>query len=488
MQELNTLLETINPLKVVGDTDKMISELIIDSRKAKKDALFFAWSGSVTDGHQYIDSAIEKGAVAIVCESIPNAPKEGIVYLKVENTLSVVGRLASFWYDHPSRKLKVVGVTGTNGKTSICTLLFDLYRSLGYKVGLLSTVENKINDSIIPSTHTTPDPVSIHKLIASMVDSGCDYVFMEVSSHAVDQKRIGGIEFDGALFTNISRDHLDYHNTFKDYINAKKAFFDGLSKDAFALVNKDDKRGMVMLQNCLARHSTFSLLGLADFRGILRSNSLEGLEMKIEEFDFHSPMVGAYNASNLLATYGVAILLGQSKMGVLTHLSGLRGAKGRFEVYKSADGTKGVVDYAHTPDALENVLEAIKQANSTGSQVITVVGCGGDRDKGKRPIMAKIAASLSDKVILTSDNPRSEDPEKILEDMYEGVKGSLEHKVLVITDRGNAIKAAFQFARANDIVLVAGKGHENYQELKDKRIHFDDAEELRKHLKNNHNH
>jgi UDP-N-acetylmuramoyl-L-alanyl-D-glutamate--2,6-diaminopimelate ligase len=488
MRKLETLLKEIHPLKVVGSIEKTISKLIIDSRKADKDALFFAWKGSLTDGHRFIDSAIEKGAVAIVCESIPDDPKEGITYLKVENTLSVVGKIASEWYDHPSKKLKVVGVTGTNGKTSVCTLLFDLYRSLGYKVGLLSTVENKINDAIIPSTHTTPDPVSIHALIGKMYDAGCDYVFMEVSSHAVDQKRIGGIDFDGALFTNISRDHLDYHKTFRDYIDAKKAFFDGLKKDAFALVNKDDKRGSVMVQNCNASNYTFSLLSLADFKGRLISNSLEGLEMKLGEIDFHSPMVGAYNASNLLAVYGVAKLLGQDELEVLTHLSALKGAKGRFEVYKSLEGTKGVVDYAHTPDALENVLEAIVEANLTGGKIITVVGCGGDRDKGKRPMMAKIAANLSDRVILTSDNPRTEDPDQILADMYEGVKGNLEDKVLVITDRSNAIKTAFQFAGTKDIVLVAGKGHENYQEIKNKRIHFDDAEEIKKHLKINHNH
>lgn len=482
MQKLNTLLKEINPLKVVGEKDKTVSKLIIDSRKAEADCLFFAWKGTITDGHNYIDSAIEKGASVIVCESLPDAPKEGITYLKVENTLSVVGLLASAWYDHPSRKLKVVGVTGTNGKTSVCTLLFDLHRSLGYKVGLLSTVENKINETIIPSTHTTPDPVSIHGLIAQMVDTGCDYVFMEVSSHAVDQKRIVGIDFDGALFTNMSRDHLDYHETFRAYIDAKKAFFDGLKNDAFALVNKDDKRGMVMLQNCNAKHHSFSLQALADFRGNLLSNSLEGLEMKIDDLDFHSPMVGAFNASNLLAVYGAARLLGQSNIEVLTHLSALKGAKGRFEVYKSSTGVKGIVDYAHTPDALENVLQTISESNSGGKQIITVVGCGGDRDKGKRPMMAKIAASYSDRVILTSDNPRSEDPASILDDMFDGVRGVLESKVLVIADRSNAIKTAFQFAGPKDIVLVAGKGHENYQEIKGQRIHFDDAEEIGKHL------
>lgn len=482
MQKLNTLLKEINPLKVVGDKDKTVSKLIIDSRKAEADCLFFAWKGTLTDGHNYIDSAIAKGATVIVCESLPDVPKEGITYLKVENTLSVVGLLASAWYDHPSRKLKVVGVTGTNGKTSVCTLLFDLYRSLGYKVGLLSTVENKINETIVPSTHTTPDPVSIHGLLAEMVDTGCDYVFMEVSSHSVDQKRIGGIDFDGALFTNMSRDHLDYHETFRAYIDAKKAFFDGLKKDAFALVNKDDKRGMVMLQNCNAKHHSFSLQALADFRGNLLSNSLEGLEMKIDDLDFHSPMVGAFNASNLLAVYGAARLLGQSDIEVLTHLSALRGAKGRFEVYKSSTGIKGIVDYAHTPDALENVLQTIAESNSGSKQVITVVGCGGDRDKGKRPMMAKIAANYSDRVILTSDNPRTEDPVSILDDMFEGVRGILESKVLVIADRSNAIKTAFQFAGPKDIVLVAGKGHENYQEIKGQRIHFDDAEEIRKHL------
>lgn len=488
MQKLNTLLKEIDPLKVVGETGKTISKLIIDSRKAVYNSLFFAWKGSITDGHNYIDSAIEKGASVIVCESLPDAPKEGITYLKVEDTLSVIGQVASAWYDHPSKNMKVVGVTGTNGKTSVCTLLFDLYRSLGYKVGLLSTVENKINDTIIPSTHTTPDPVSIHGLLAQMVETGCDFVFMEVSSHAVDQKRIGGIDFDGALFTNISRDHLDYHETFKAYIDAKKAFFDGLKKDAFAIVNKDDKRGMVMLQNCNAEHYSFSLRSIADFRGVLLSNSLEGLDMKIDQLDFHSPMVGAFNASNLIAVFGVAKLLGQSALEVLTHLSALRGAKGRFEVYKSSEGTKGIVDYAHTPDALENVLQTILESNTAEGQVITVVGCGGDRDKGKRPIMAKIAANYSDRVILTSDNPRTEDPDSILEDMYAGVRGVLEDKVLVISDRGNAIKTAFQFANAKDIVLVAGKGHENYQEIKGQRIHFDDAEEIRKHLKINHNH
>lgn len=486
MQELGSIINSINPLEVVGDTKKKISNLVIDSRKAAQGSLFFAWVGTQTDGHQYIDAAIEQGAVAVVCERIPDEPKEAVTYLKVENSMAIVGAVASAWYQYPSRQMKVVGVTGTNGKTSICTLLFDLFKNLGFKTGLLSTVENKINDRIIPSTHTTPDPVSIQALLHEMAESGCDYVFMEVSSHAIHQNRIGGIEFTGGVFTNISRDHLDYHKTFKEYILAKKAFFDQLSKNAFALVNVDDKNGRVMVQNCAASIQEFSLERVAAFRGKVIANTLDGLEMQINGMDFHSPMVGVYNGSNLLATYATAKLLEQEATEVLTVLSGLKGAKGRFEVYKGADGTKAVVDYAHTPDALENVLQAIIDANASNAKVWTVIGCGGDRDAGKRPQMAKIAADYSGQVILTSDNPRSEDPEDIIKDMLKGVQADQVNRVLAITDRAMAIKTAFQFSAAGDIILIAGKGHENYQEIKGKRIHFDDAEEIEKHLKNNH--
>lgn len=483
MHKLETLLDAFEVQQMLGSLNKTVRGLVIDSRKATKDTLFFAWKGSQLDGHRFIGSAIENGASVIVCEKIPDEPKEAVTYLKVEDTLSVIGPIASMWYGYPSRSMKVVGVTGTNGKTSVCTLLFDLFRSLGYKVGLLSTVENKINDEIIPSTHTTPDPVSIQALLEQMNSSGCDYVFMEVSSHSVHQKRIAGIEFDGALFTNISRDHLDYHETFKEYINAKKAFFDGLSSQAFALVNKDDKRHEVMVQNCAGARKTFSMREMADFRAVLQSNSLHGLEMKIDDREFYSPMVGDYNASNLLAAYATAVLLEQDVVEVLTHLSGFKGAKGRFEIYRSVDGPIGIVDYAHTPDALDNVLKAIKDANVSEGKIITVVGCGGDRDKGKRPMMAKIAVDLSAQVILTSDNPRSEHPSDILEDMMQGVSIEEEDRILIIEDRGAAIKTACKLGKKNDIILVAGKGHENYQEIRGERKHFDDAEELKKHLK-----
>ncbi|HMQ46485.1 MAG TPA: UDP-N-acetylmuramoyl-L-alanyl-D-glutamate--2,6-diaminopimelate ligase [Saprospiraceae bacterium] len=474
------LLQKIEVIQFQGESALDIKQIEFDSRKVGPGALFVAVKGTQTDGHQYIDKAIERGAVAILVENWPNEISQEMTYIQVSNSAKALGQLADAFYGQPSRELKLVGITGTNGKTSCATLLYELFTQLGYKVGLLSTVENKIAHQRIAATHTTPDPVNLQALLREMVMAGCDYAFMEVSSHAIDQERIAGLHFTGGVFTNISHDHLDYHKTFKAYIEAKKKFFDNLPKTAFALSNSDDKRGEVMLQNCPARKYTFSLRSLADFKAKMIENSLTGLHLKLDDQEIFSRLIGEFNAYNLLAVYGVAVLLEQDKWEILTALSSLSAPEGRFEyVIDAQKGRYGIVDYAHTPDALEKVLQTIWNLRHPDSKIITVVGCGGDRDKLKRPIMAKISCDNSHWVILTSDNPRTESAEAILEDMNQGIPPDAIHKVMRISDRREAIKVATNLAGAGDIVLVAGKGHEKYQEIKGIRYPFDDKAELK---------
>jgi UDP-N-acetylmuramoyl-L-alanyl-D-glutamate--2,6-diaminopimelate ligase len=434
--------------------------------------------GTQVDGHQYIEKAIDLGAAAILCERLPETLKEQVTYIQVENSAKAMGLAAANFYEQPSQQLQLVGITGTNGKTSVATLLFNLFRKLGYKCGLLSTVQNQIEDEIIDSTHTTPDSVSINKLLQEMVNKGCSFVFMEVSSHAVVMERIAGLHFAGGIFTNITQDHLDFHETFKNYIAAKKGFFDQLPKTAFALTNTDDKNGKVMLQNTKATKESYSLRGVGTFKGKILDSGLFGIQMTIDEQEVWFKLIGRFNAYNLLAVYGAAVLLEEKPEDILTELSQLTPPPGRFQQIHSADGKVGIVDYAHTPDALQNVLETINDLREDIQQVITVVGCGGNRDKGKRPQMAKIAAELSHKVIMTSDNPRNEEPEAILKDMQEGISITKRKKVLSIVDRREAIKTAVMLANEGDIILVAGKGHEDYQEINGVKQHFDDREEL----------
>lgn len=479
MVTLNNILTNITPLAVRGNTSVGIASLCIDSRKVTVGSMFIAIPGHTADGHLFISKAIEMGATAILCENMPAETTEGITYVQVKDSAACAGIIADDFYGQPSAHIKVVGVTGTNGKTTTATLLYQLFEKLGYKTGLLSTVQNHIHTEVITATHTTPDAIAIHALLAQMVAAGCSYAFMEVSSHAVHQKRISGIRFAGGIFTNITHDHLDYHKTFDEYIRVKKAFFDGLPADAFALTNADDKRGMVMLQNTNANRLTYSLKVPADVKGKVLENGLTGLVMIADGIEAHFRMIGTFNAYNLLAVYGTARLLGMDKMEVLAILSNLRGAQGRFETYMSVkDKVLGIVDYAHTPDALINVLATINQLRTAGQALITVVGCGGDRDTTKRPVMAEVACQHSDKAILTSDNPRSEDPEKILNDMEACLTGAQKRKSLRITDRREAIKVACSLAQPGDIILIAGKGHETYQEIKGVKHHFDDREVL----------
>ena len=478
MKTLNEILANIKTAQIIGNSNVEVHGLIIDSRKAENGVLFFAQKGTVTDGHEYIPQVIKSGAHVIVCEVIPEEQDEKVTFVKVENVAAIIGIMASAYFDFPSEEMTVVGVTGTNGKTTVATLLFKLFQQLNHSCGLISTVQNQINDKIIPSTHTTPDAISIQSLFRQMADEGCTHVFMEVSSHAIHQHRIGGIDFDGGIFTNITHDHLDYHGTFDEYIRVKKMFFDGLHKHAFAITNADDKRGLVMLQNTAAARKTYSLRIQADYKGKVLENDLDGLQMNINKTDVHFRLSGLFNAYNLLAVYGAATSLGEDGMEVLAKLSDMRGAPGRFDTYRSQnDRLLGIIDYAHTPDALLNVLATIKQFGGQ-RQIITVVGCGGDRDKTKRPIMAQVACEHSDKVILTSDNPRSEDPEAILNDMESGLTFAHKRKVLRISDRKEAIKTAVTLAHEDDVVLIAGKGHENYQEIKGVKHHFDDKEML----------
>ncbi len=484
MRTLKDIIYKTGILDVSGSTDISISDVCFDSRKAKEGSLFVAVKGLQVDGHQYINAVIEKGAVAIVCEQLPKLKAEGITYVRVTNTAVALAHIASNFYGNPSEKLKLIGVTGTNGKTTIVTLLFHLFRALGYRVGLLSTVKNLVNDQIIPATHTTPDPIQLNALLSAMVDDGCTHCFMEVSSHAVVQKRIEGLKFAGGAFTNITHEHLDYHKTFDEYLKAKKKFFDTLPGDAFALSNSDDKNGKVVLQNTNAKKYTYSLQSMSDYKCKLIENHFSGLILILDGHEVHCKLVGSFNAYNLTAAYATAVLLGEEKMRVLTELSSLNPVEGRFDYVTSKKKIIGVVDYAHTPDALQNVLSTIHDVSTGQGRVITIVGCGGDRDTGKRPVMAKIACELSDKVILTSDNPRSEDPAEIIHDMEKGIGPGEVMKTISIVDRKEAIKAAVQFAMPGDVILVAGKGHEKYQEIKGVKTPFDDKKILQEFFQN----
>lgn len=476
MKLLSDILYKTTLEEIVGSTNLAISSVTFDSRQVKKDSLFIATVGVTVDGHNYIDKAIEMGAAAIVCEELPVNIFENITYIKVLNSSEALGYIACNFFDNPSEKLKLVGITGTNGKTTTVTLLFNLFRGLGYNVGLLSTVENKINNTVIPSTHTTPDALTLNELLSKMVEQGCQYVFMEVSSHAIVQDRITGLYFTGAAFSNITHDHLDYHKTFDEYIKAKKTFFDNLSSDAFALTNKDDRNGLIMLQNTKAKKYTYALKSIADFKCKIIENHLNGLLLNIDNQEVWIKLIGSFNAYNALVVYAISQLLKQDKVQVLTTLSNLNSVEGRFQYIKSKTGIIAIVDYAHTPDALKNVLETIKDIRTGNEQVITIVGCGGDRDAAKRPIMAKIACEFSNKIILTSDNPRSENPEEILNQMQQGLSPVETKNTLRISDRREAIKTAFALAKENDILLIAGKGHEKYQEINGVKHPFDDFE------------
>ena len=478
MAILKDILYGVALEQVVGSTDVEIANLAFDSRKITPQTLFIAIKGTVSDGHQFIEATLRAGASAVICEDFPSAFALDATYVKVKNSAQALGIIAANFYQHPSKKLKLVGITGTNGKTTVATLLYKLFRDLGYKTGLISTVENQINDKIIPSTHTTPDPIALNILLEDMLLQGCDYCFMEVSSHAVAQSRIEGLTFAGGIFTNITHDHLDFHLTFNNYLKAKKAFFDGLDKSAFALTNADDKNGMVMLQNSKAHKKSYGLKSLTDFKAKIIENQFSGLHLDMDGEEVYFKLVGSFNAANLLAVYGAALLLDQDKTKVLTILSRLNGAEGRFDYLFSPNKIIGIVDYAHTPDALENVLSTIDKIRSKTEQVITIIGCGGDRDKTKRPLMAKSACDWSDKVILTSDNPRSEEPEQIIKDMQAGVSPVNQRKVLSITDRREAIKTAVHLAKPGDIILLAGKGHEKYQDIKGVKSDFDDKQIL----------
>ncbi|WP_316821541.1 UDP-N-acetylmuramoyl-L-alanyl-D-glutamate--2,6-diaminopimelate ligase [Pedobacter gandavensis] len=480
--QLQDVLYGIAITNLVGSTNREITALVFDSRQVVKDAVFFAIKGTLSDGHKYIENTIQAGASVIVCEQIPAETVPGVVYIQVDNSSVALGEMAANFYGNPSSKLKLVGITGTNGKTTIATILFKLFRSLGYHVGLISTVQNHIDDVVIPATHTTPNPIALNELLQKMVDAGCEYCFMEVSSHAVVQHRIEGLDFVGGVFSNISHDHLDFHKTFDNYIKAKKAFFDGLPAGAFALTNLDDRNGMVMLQNTRATKMTYALKQLADFKAKVVENSFNGLHLEIDQADVFFKLVGSFNAYNLLAVYGTAVLLGEDKLEVLTALSNLTGAEGRFDYVTSNNQIIGIVDYAHTPDAVQNVLSTIADIRKGTEQVITIIGCGGDRDKTKRPIMAQVACDWSDKVILTSDNPRSENPQTIVEEMEKGVSPTNKRKTLSIVDRREAIKTACHLAKPGDIILLAGKGHEKYQEINGVRYHFDDKEILMEQL------
>ncbi|MCC6371670.1 MAG: UDP-N-acetylmuramoyl-L-alanyl-D-glutamate--2,6-diaminopimelate ligase [Bacteroidia bacterium] len=483
MKLLSDILYKVRLEEVVGSTHMAITSVEFDSRKVKKGSLFVATIGTAVDGHSYIQKAIELGAIAIVCEHIPEQRDENVSYVKVTDSGYALGVIACNFYDNPSEKLKLVGVTGTNGKTTTVTLLFNLFKAMGYSVGLLSTVQNKINNTVIPSTHTTPDALSLNALLHEMVEQSCEFVFMEVSSHAVVQNRIAGISFAGGVFSNITHDHLDYHKTFDEYIRAKKRFFDLLPNSAFALVNKDDKNGLVMMQNTRAKKNTYALQTVADFKCRIIENHLNGLLLNIDNQELWVKLIGTFNAYNVLAVYATAILLKQDKTNILTSLSNLNSVEGRFQYVKSPNGVIGIVDYAHTPDALKNVLETIKDIRTGNEQVITLVGCGGDRDSAKRPVMAAIACEYSNRVILTSDNPRSEDPEEILNQMQKGINPVDAKKTLRISDRREAIKTACSLSNKGDIILIAGKGHEKYQEIKGVKHDFDDLEILKETIK-----
>jgi UDP-N-acetylmuramoyl-L-alanyl-D-glutamate--2,6-diaminopimelate ligase len=480
MMEIEKIIEGIDIISVTGDRKRIIDNISFDSRNISEGSLFVAVRGSKSDGHDYIGNVVKAGVTAVICESLPENPDRRICWVKTADSAKALGQAASNFYGRPSLSLKLVGVTGTNGKTTIATLLYRMFLKLGYKCGLFSTVCNYVIDNELPATHTTPDPVQLNRVMSEMVQAGCDYAFMEVSSHAVHQQRIAGLRFSGGIFTNLTHDHLDYHKTFDNYLAAKKSFFDNLSEDAFALVNADDRNGKVMLQNCRAHHYTFSVKGNADFRcGIIEQN-MEGMGLKIMGEEVWTRFIGDYNASNLLAVFAASEILGAKKGEILTIMSDLRSVPGRLDVIRSPQGITGIVDYAHTPDALLNVIDTINKIRKNDMQLITVVGAGGDRDKTKRPKMAAISAEGSTKLILTSDNPRTEDPEMILNDMEAGLTPEMKKKTLRIADRREAIRTAAILAKPGDIILVAGKGHEPYQEIMGVKHHFDDREELGK--------
>lgn len=476
------LKELVNKLRILetkGSMERDITGVQIDSRQIVEGNLFIAVRGTVADGHNYISKALENGAVAVLCETIPAHTDEGVTYLRVENTEQVVGQVATTFYGNPTSKLKLVGVTGTNGKTTIATVLYEMFRYMGHKAGLLSTVVNYVDGEAVPTEHTTPDPITLNALLARMVETGCEYAFMEVSSHSIVQNRIGGLTFAGGLFTNITRDHLDYHKTFENYIKAKKLFFDKLPANAFAITNADDKNGMVMVQNTKATVKTYSVQSPADFKAKIIECHFDGMYLNINGKDVGVQFIGKFNVSNLLAVYGAAVMLGKDSQEVLVALSAMKPVNGRFEALRSPSGYTAIVDYAHTPDALENVLNAIHGVLEGKGQVITVCGAGGNRDKGKRPLMACEAVKQSDKVIITSDNPRFEEPQDIINDMLAGLDGEQMKKVIAIVDRRQAIKTACMMAQKGDVILIAGKGHEDYQDVKGVKHHFDDKEEVR---------
>ena len=483
--KLNELLKNVKPICIIGSDDIDITGVNIDSRKIETGHLFVAIKGTQTDGHKFIPKALELGASAVLCEDIPEEKAVGVTYVQVESTESAVGPVATVFFGEPSKKLKLVGVTGTNGKTTIATLLYNMFRKFGHKCGLLSTVCNYIEGEAIPADHTTPDPIELNHLLSKMVEAGCEYAFMECSSHAIAQKRIGGLDFTGGIFTNLTRDHLDYHKTFENYRDAKKAFFDGLSKDAFAITNADDKNGNVMVQNCKAKIKTYSTRSMADFRARIIECHFEGMYLEIDGREVGVQFIGKFNVSNLLAVYGAAVMLGKKPEDILLILSTLKSVAGRLEPIRSKEGVTAIVDYAHTPDALENVLNAIHEVlDGKGGQVITVCGAGGNRDKGKRPLMAQEAAKQSDRVIITSDNPRFEEPQDIINDMLEGLNAQQKKKTISIVDRKEAIRTATMMANKGDVILIAGKGHEDYQEIKGVKHHFDDREIVREIFEN----
>ncbi|MBP5569696.1 MAG: UDP-N-acetylmuramoyl-L-alanyl-D-glutamate--2,6-diaminopimelate ligase [Prevotella sp.] len=481
---LKELLKNIKPIQIVGDENADITGVNIDSRKIKPGHLFVAMKGTQVDGHQFIPKALDLGASAILCEDLPTEKKENVTYIQVASTEDAVGKVATIFYGNPSEKLNLVGVTGTNGKTTIATLLYNMFRKLGYKCGLLSTVCNYIEGEAIPADHTTPDPIELNALLSKMVEAGCQYAFMECSSHAIHQKRIGGLKFAGGIFTNLTRDHMDYHKTVENYRNAKKAFFDGLPKSAFAITNADDKNGMVMVQNCKAQIKTYSTRSMADFRARILECHFEGMYLEIDGHEVGVQFIGKFNVSNLLAVYGAAVMLGQKPEDILIALSTLKSVSGRLEPIHSPEGYTAIVDYAHTPDALENVLKAIHEVLNGKGKVITVCGAGGNRDKGKRPLMAQEAVKQSDKVIITSDNPRFEEPQDIINDMLAGLDKQQMKKVVSIVDRKEAIRTACMMAEKGDVILIAGKGHEDYQEIKGVKHHFDDKEVVKEIFQN----
>lgn len=482
MKALSDLIRNVNVKQILGAADCNISGITYDSREVRAGSMFFAVKGTRVDGHSFISQVIKNGAVAIVCENLPENISKEATYILVENSSYFSGVIASNWFGNPSQRLKLVGITGTNGKTTTVTLLFNLFRELGYHTGMLSTILNRVDDEIIPATHTTPDAIHLNQLLSYMAEKGCSYCFIEVSSHAIVQNRIAGLTFTGGIFSNITHDHLDFHKTFDEYLKAKKRFFDELPSTAFALTNIDDRNGLVMLQNTKAARHTYSFQKMADFKGKIIEAPLDGLHLDLDGNEIWCRLVGKFNGYNLLAVYAASVLLGQNPLEVLTILSNLESVEGRFDYIKSPQGIIGIVDYAHTPDALQNVLETINQLRTGNEMLITVVGCGGDRDKTKRPVMARIAARLSDRVILTSDNPRSEVPEEIISEMLIGVEKEFARNVQNITDRHDAIRIACAMARDNDVILIAGKGHEKYQDIKGVKLPFDDKEILKKYL------